>query len=116
MPCWSISPNVDDPNAAKPPAVVVPANCEILSVGSLKCHSIGHVVSLDAETELLSFANPERLAQRQIVIPVVESTQHAAVSDLAGVAGHEVRADVGVGKHAWNVELVELQFARRERP
>ena len=32
----SISPKVDDPNAAKPPFVVVPANCEILRVGSLK--------------------------------------------------------------------------------
>jgi hypothetical protein len=81
-----ISPKVDDPNAAGPPAVVVPANCEIDSEGLLKTTWFV-VVSLGAKADLLSFPDSERLAHGQIVVPAVQPSHNTAVSNRPAYPG-----------------------------
>ena len=48
----SCAPNVDEPNAAGPPALVVPASCEMLSDGLL---NVSWLVRLYASTRKLIF-------------------------------------------------------------
>src|SRR6185369_4620133 len=54
--------------------------------------------------------NFEGLAHRDVVVPVVQSAQNAAKSDVARIAGNEIRPGTGVGENTRNAELIELQL------